>query len=158
MIWDTHMHTSFSGDSDASPESMAENAVLRGLEGICITDHLDIDYPDNPDLFLLDTDAYEPAIRRLQESFHNKLPIRFGIELGLQPHLAQTHHDILAAHDFDFVIGSSHVVHGADPYFPAYYEGRDEQDAYLEYFLSIPENIRAFDEFDVYGHSECVGR
>ena len=158
MIWDTHMHTSFSGDSDASPESMAENAVLRGLEGICITDHLDIDYPDNPDLFLLDTDAYEPAIRRLQESFHNKLPIRFGIELGLQPHLAQTHHDILAAHDFDFVIGSSHVVHGADPYFPAYYEGRDEQDAYLEYFLSIPENIRAFDEFDVYGHIDYVVR
>lgn len=118
MIWDTHMHTSFSGDSDASPESMAENAVLRGLEGICITDHLDIDYPDNPDLFLLDTDAYEPAIRRLQESFHNKLPIRFGIELGLQPHLAQTHHDILAAHDFDFVIGSSMWYTARIPIFP----------------------------------------
>ena len=45
--------------------------------------------------------------------------------------------------DFDFVIGSSHVVHGLDPYYPAYYEGRSEHAAYLEYFESILENIAA---------------
>ena len=158
MLWDTHMHTSFSGDSDASPEAMAESAIRKGLDGVCITDHLDMDYPEDPELFLLDLAAYEPAIRRLQETYRDRLPIGFGIELGLQPHLAQAHHDILAAHDFDFVIGSSHVVHGADPYFSAYYEGREEEEAYLEYFRSIPENIRAFDEFDVYGHIDYVVR
>lgn len=158
MLWDTHMHTSFSGDSDAAPESMAAAAARLGLGGICITDHLDIDYPDNPDQFLLDPDAYDTGIRRLQAKFRDRLPIRFGIELGLQPHLAQTYHDLLAAHDFDFVIGSSHVVHGADPYYPAYYQGRSERQAYLEYFASILENVAAFDAFDVYGHIDYVVR
>lgn len=158
MLWDTHMHTSFSGDSDASPESMAEAAARLGLGGICITDHCDIDYPDQPDLFLLDFGAYDSGIRHLQKKYADRLPIQYGIELGLQPHLAQTHHEILEKYDFDFVIGSSHVVHGADPYYPSYYEGRTEQEAYLEYFNSILENVTAFDEFDVYGHIDYVVR
>ncbi len=49
-----------------------------------------------------------------------KLPIRLGIELGLQPHLAALHTDILSQYPFDFVIGSSHVVHGLDPYYAAF--------------------------------------
>ena len=158
MLWDTHMHTSFSGDSDAAPESLYVYLFTPRTGGICITDHLDIDYPDNPDQFLLDPDAYDTGIRRLQAKFRDRLPIRFGIELGLQPHLAQTYHDLLAAHDFDFVIGSSHVVHGADPYYPAYYQGRSERQAYLEYFASILENVAAFDAFDVYGHIDYVVR
>ncbi len=158
MLWDTHMHTSFSGDSDASPESMAEAAVRLGLGGICITDHSDIDYPGQPDLFLLDFRAYGPEIRSLQRKYADRLPIRYGVELGLQPHLAGIHHDLLASHQFDFVIGSSHVVHGADPYYPSFYEGRAEQEAYLEYFTSILDNVLAFDEFDVYGHIDYVVR
>ena len=51
MLWDTHMHTHFSGDSDADPTKMARAAIARNLDGICITDHLDYDYPDDPDLF-----------------------------------------------------------------------------------------------------------
>ena len=158
MLWDTHMHTSFSGDSDASPESMIDRALALKLDGICITDHLDLDYPDEPDFFLLDYDAYASGIHRLQKEYAGKLPILFGIELGLQPHLAAEHHQLLQNYDFDFVIGSSHVVHGTDPYYPSYYEGRTEREAYLEYFDSILENIHAFHEFDVYGHIDYVVR
>ncbi|MCC8017647.1 MAG: histidinol-phosphatase HisJ family protein [Lachnospiraceae bacterium] len=157
-MWDTHMHTSFSGDSDAAPEAMIEKAMELGLDGICITDHLDLDYPDDPDLFQLDLNAYLPGIANLREKYRGRFPVYTGIELGLQAHLADTHRDLVNTHDFDFVIGSSHVVHGADPYYPAYYEGRTEAEAYLEYFESIPENIRAFDEFDVYGHIDYVVR
>ncbi|MCC8029360.1 MAG: histidinol-phosphatase HisJ family protein [Lachnospiraceae bacterium] len=158
MLWDTHLHTSFSGDSTAAPEDMIQKAIDLGLDGICVTDHLDLDYRDEPELFLLDLDTYVPAIRLLGEKHRDIIPIRTGIELGLQPHLAKTHRALLAGRDFDFVIGSSHVVHGIDPYYPAYYDGRSEREAYLEYFTSIPENIRAFDDFDVYGHLDYVVR
>lgn len=158
MLWDTHMHTSFSGDSDAAPESMIGRAIRLGLPGICITDHLDYDYPDEPDLFLLDLEKYADSVKNLQEQYIEQIPVRFGIELGLQPHLAKTHHNLFTQYDFDFVIGSSHVVHGTDPYYPAYYEGRTETAAYQEYFDSILENIAAFDEFDVYGHLDYVVR
>lgn len=158
MLWDTHMHTHFSGDSESSPESMIEQSIRLGLPGICITDHLDYDYPDDPELFLLDLDRYDETIHQLQQQYQNRLPIRFGIEIGLQPHLTKRHQEILSAHDFDFVIGSSHVVHGFDPYYPAYYDGKTEQEAYLEYFTSILENIQAFSDFDVYGHIDYVVR
>ena len=107
MLWDTHMHTHFSGDSNADPAAMARSAIEKNLAGICITDHLDYDYPDEPDLFTIDFPQYEKGIRQLQADFSDSLNINFGIELGLQPHLAKKHHEILQEMDFDFVIGSS---------------------------------------------------
>lgn len=158
MLWDTHMHTRFSGDSDAPPEDMVKRAAALGLAGVCITDHMDYDYPDDPDLFILDMENYAREVRCLQENYADGFPVLFGIELGLQPHLAKKHQALAEQYPFDFVIGSSHVVHGIDPYYPAYYEGRAQAEAYREYFESILENIRAFDAFDVYGHLDYVAR
>ncbi len=158
MLWDTHMHSICSGDSQAPMEDMAEAAVRKNLDGICFTDHLDIDYPGNPGLFLLDLTAYAASVGRIRQLFHGRMDICFGLELGLMPHLALRHKTILSQYPFDFIIGSSHVVHGRDPYYPAFYEGRREDDCYLEYFESILENIRAFDGFDVYGHIDYVVR
>lgn len=157
-LWDTHMHSQFSGDSHAPLDSMILSSIRKGLDGICFTDHLDIDYPDDPDMFLLDLPNYYTSVIANQEKYAGKLPIRFGIELGLQPHLAALHEDILSQYPFDFVIGSSHVVHGVDPYFAKFYEGREEKQAYREYFESILENINAFHDFDVYGHIDYVVR
>lgn len=158
MLWDTHMHSQYSGDSDAAQDNMINAAITKGLSGICFTDHLDIDYPEQPDLFLLDLPNYTASVLAQKEQYHNRLNVLLGIELGLQPHLAALHEDILAQYPFDFVIGSSHVVHGFDPYFSKFYEGRSEEVCYREYFESILENIRAFDDFDVYGHIDYVVR
>ncbi|MBR5565579.1 MAG: histidinol-phosphatase HisJ family protein [Roseburia sp.] len=157
-LWDVHMHSQFSGDSDTPQEDMITTAIDAGLGGICFTDHLDIDYPDNATLFLLDLPNYTSSVLALQEKYLNQIPVHLGIELGLQPHLAELHKDILSQYSFDFVIGSSHVVHGMDPYYPDFYKGRLEEDCYREYFESILENIHAFDDFDVYGHIDYVVR
>jgi len=157
-LWDVHMHSQFSGDSNAPQEDMILTAKDAGLGGICFTDHLDIDYREEPGLFLLDLPNYTASVLALQKKYANKFPVQLGIELGLQPHLAGVHNDILSQYPFDFVIGSSHVVHGIDPYYPSFYEGREEKDCYREYFVSILENIKAFDGFDVYGHIDYVVR
>ena len=157
-LWDTHMHSQFSGDSSSPLDSMINASIEKGLAGICFTDHLDIDYQDDPDLFLLDLPNYYASVMANQKMYADRLPVLFGIELGLQPHLAALHQDILSQYPFDFVIGSSHVVHGMDPYFPKFYEGRDEKAAYREYFESILENLDAFHDFDVYGHIDYVVR
>ncbi len=160
MLWDTHMHTRFSTDSEAEPAAMAEQALRLGLKGICITDHMDYDYPsesEEPE-FLLDVAGYYPAMQKLRQEYEGRLSVRIGIELGLQPHLALRHKELAEQYDFDFIIGSSHVVHGMDPYYPAYYEGKTEQEAYREYFVSILENIAAYQNFDVYGHIDYVVR
>ncbi|MCM1282524.1 MAG: histidinol-phosphatase HisJ family protein [Muribaculaceae bacterium] len=158
MLWDTHMHTRYSGDSEASPDTMVRAAIQKGLGGICFTDHYDYAYPKEPALFLLDFSDYEKEISALREAYSGQISIRWGVELGLQPQLAEHNRSVANAYPFDFIIGSSHVVHGIDPYYPEYYEGRRESAAYLEYFESILENLQVYTDFDVYGHLDYVVR
>ncbi|MCI8993372.1 MAG: histidinol-phosphatase HisJ family protein [Eubacterium sp.] len=159
MLWDTHMHTRFSEDSNTPERMMADAAIKKGLSGICITDHMDLDFPDGSDLFVFDVSEYMQAMKSLRQQYTGRLHILIGIELGLQTHLSAAYHALFQKEpDFDFVIGSSHVVHRMDPYYPEYFNGRNEEDGYLEYFESILENIHACSNFDVYGHLDYVVR
>ena len=160
ILWDCHMHSSFSADSDTPMEVMIHRAVETGLQGITFTEHLDPDYPVTPDNldFSLDIPAYKEKLAELSDMYKDKIQVRFGIELGLQMHLGEYFDSLLSQTSFDFVIGSSHLVHGYDPYYPEFFEGRKEFLCYMEYFESILENISAYDGFDVYGHIDYVVR
>ncbi len=158
MLWDTHMHCRFSGDSDAAAESMICSAIDKGLDGICFTDHLDLDYREEPGLFSLDVDSYRTDITALREKYAPQLPILWGIEVGLQTHVTEQNRAITRSYPFDFVIGSSHCVDCMDIYYPAYYENRTEESAYRHYFETILSNIRSDADYDVYGHLDYVVR
>lgn len=156
-LWDNHMHCHFSGDSDADPLDMIEKARQLGLSGITFTDHLDLDYKEEPHLFDLDLDACEKAMPALQKEAAPFFVLH-GLELGLQPHLAQKHANLLASYAFDYVIGSVHVVYTRDPYYPVYFERRDPAEAYTEYYQAVYENLAAFHNFDALGHLDYVFR
>ena len=160
VLWDCHMHSSFSADSPTPMEDMIKQAIQTRLTGICFTEHLDPDYPKTPDNleFSLDIPSYHSQLMKLKDAYKEQIEIHFGIELGLQLHLGKYFHDLLEKYPFDFVIGSSHLVHGADPYYPEFFQGRSEQRAYMEYFESILENLSAFDEMDAYGHLDYIVR
>lgn len=156
---DFHLHTSFSGDSQTPMRDMIERGIELGLKTMCFTEHMDLDYdPQCPENFELDTEQYLKSYLYYKEEYQNKIHLRFGVELGLQPHLSQTHTKYLASFPFDFVIGSSHLVHGIDPYYPKFFQANNENACYLEYFESILENINAFTDFDVYGHIDYIVR
>lgn len=158
--WDCHMHSSFSGDSQTPTETMILQAINLGLEGLCFTEHLDPDYPPVPEDvdFSLDLEAYQKELIRLRESYGSRIQIRFGVELGLQPQLEDHYRELLSQVPFDFVIGSSHIVHGYDPYYPEFFQGRRESRCYMEYFESVLENLSCFSEMDVYGHLDYIVR
>ena len=158
MFWDQHMHCNFSGDSDALPEDMIKAGIAHGLSGICFTDHLDYDYPEEPNIFLLDFDNYFKVLSDLREKYADKISVNIGIELGLQPQAAGQNLAVTEKYPFDFIIGSSHVVNHMDPYYPEFFAGRDEDAAYMEYFESVLENINSGVDFDVYGHIDYVVR
>lgn len=158
MFWDQHMHCNFSGDSDALPEDMIKAGIAHGLSGICFTDHLDYDYPEEPNIFLLDFDNYFKVLPDLREKYTDKISVNIGIELGLQTQAAGQNLAVAEKYPFDFIIGSSHVVNHMDPYYPEFFAGRDEDAAYMEYFESVLENINSGVDFDVYGHIDYVVR
>lgn len=159
---DYHLHTSHSSDSDEPMENMILKAIDLGLNQICFTEHMDMDFPalpgDPEGQFLVNTDSYLFDVIRYREKYEDKINILFGIELGLQPHIAKENARYIKEHDFDFVIGSSHICNKKDPYWSTFYEGRSEEEAYREYFTSILDNIKSFSNYDVYGHLDYVVR
>lgn len=159
MLWDTHMHTHFSVDSEADTLEMIQASIKAGLDGICFTDHLDLEETQTtPDRFPLDIPGYFREMKSFQEQFDEQFPIYLGVEIGLQTYLKSLLPEIIREYPFDFVIGSSHWVNGEDPYYPEYFVGRVEDEAYREYFESILENLAVFDCFDVYGHLDYIVR
>ena len=158
VLSDYHVHTSFSGDCSISPELMIQNAIERGIRHLCLTDHMDYDYTDSGILFEFDPEEYFRRLRLLKETYADQIDLAIGIELGLQPYLSKRHHNLVFSYPFDFVIGSIHLVHGLDPYFSSFFEGRTEQEAYLDYFQCILQNLKAYSNFDTFGHLDYVVR
>lgn len=157
---DCHVHSVFSSDSETPVERMIEAAIAQGRKYFYLTDHHDFDYPIGEDGrdFILDLDCYLSALAQLKSQYQHKIQIRTGVELGLMAQIVDKINVFAARCPFDFIIGSSHLVHGKDPYYAEYYAGKTEKQAYEEYFLSILENVRVFDCFHVYGHLDYVIR
>ncbi|WP_418461905.1 histidinol-phosphatase HisJ family protein [Frisingicoccus sp.] len=179
---DIHMHSSFSSDSETPMESMIQGAVAIGLKTICFTEHLDYEYPssDGAVLFEVDMAAYEKKLFELKNKYKNDIEVLFGIEFGLLPHLADRYAAVAEAHDFDFIIGSSHLIpapwykkdldyireHGTapkdmihgDPYETEFWEGRTAEDICEKYFQTIINNIAAYQNFDAYAHIDYLIR
>ncbi len=167
---DFHTHTNFSTDADPkiTPEIQIQAAIEKGLKLICITDHYDQDYPaEQEDLkkyeetgkypFLLDLKHYFTELSELKEAYREQIEIRIGVEFGLQPHLNAYYQALTEAWPFDFVIGSTHVFGGKDPY---YNRDADKTDAqlYRECFQELLKDIKLNDAFDVVGHIDYVVR
>lgn len=160
---DCHMHSSFSGDSDAPMEAMIEQAIALGLSAICFTEHHDIDFPDTPDgpgsTFLLNTDSYLYDLLRCRERYADRIRILFGVELGLQPHLEKECAAYADAYDFDFIIASTHLTRHMDPYYPSFFENFSSEDEALRtHFEEMYENLKIHSCFDVVGHLDYIAR
>ena len=159
---DYHLHSCFSGDSDAPMEEMIQKGISLGLTSMCFTEHMDMDYvyskTEKPGMFELNTDSYLYELATLKSIYAGQIKLLFGVELGVQPHLKRELALYSKSFPFDFIIASSHLCNRKDPYYPSFYEGRSDEEAYLEYFSSILDNLRVFSNFDVYGHLDYVVR
>ncbi len=159
MFWDNHMHSNFSGDSDASPIDMIRSAKEKGLRGMTFTDHLDLDYPKQFGFFDLDLKHYYPTQHALaMEQSDESFTVLTGLEVGIQPHIVNQCNDAVNAHPYDFIIGSTHLVDKWDPYFDSFWERDSESNLLKRYYESILENITAFSNFDSLGHLDYAFR
>lgn len=158
-LCDFHLHSSFSSDSDTPMENIIRSGIEKGASVLCMTEHMDMDFPKLYGMdFQVDMAAYRQAYEKNRDHYQDLLDLRFGIELGIQPHLKDRLTSFAAEHSFDFIIGSTHIVNGIDPYYPQFWEGREEYQAVMEYFETTLENIQTFSDIDVYGHIDYVIR
>jgi len=159
---DYHLHTHNSGDSTAPMKDMIETAVNRGLEEICFTEHLDIDFPVTEDIpkdyFLLDTASYKDELLKYKELYKDKITIKFGAEVGMQTHISMQNKEFVHSEPFDFIIASIHLIDRQDPYYPSFWKGRNVQKAFRQYFEDTLENLKLFDDYCVLGHLDYLAR
>ncbi len=159
MFWDNHMHCNFSGDSEAEPIDMIQTARKKGLRGMTFTDHLDLDYPKEFGFFDLDIENYYPFHSKLaRECSDESFTVLTGLEVGIQPHITDKCTEIVNAHPYDFIIGSTHLIDKWDPYFESFWERGDEKALLNRYYECILENISCFTDFDTVGHLDYAFR
>lgn len=158
--FDSHVHTRFSSDSEANPKDYIELAIKKGMKGICFTDHNDFDFPleEGKVVFNLDFETYLKYMFELKEEYKDTFDIRIGLEQGLMKSVARRVDEYDKNKKLDFIIGSSHLVEGEDPYYPAFWEGRQVKETITKYYESTLENVKNCHNYDVYGHLDYIIR
>ncbi|MDQ2085799.1 histidinol-phosphatase HisJ family protein [Herbivorax sp. ANBcel31] len=157
-MFDCHIHSSFSGDSEMNCQVAIETAINLGLDGIAFTDHLDYDYPDYDDVFMIDFDKYSLFVDKLKQDNKKNIKIFKGIEVGIQPHVIQDTKEIIEKYDFDIVIASTHIVDKLDLHNGDFCKDKTRKEAYCRYLEAVLESVSGLNNFDVLGHLDLIRR
>ena len=144
---DYHLHTYHSLDGRQSIEELCRTMVERGVEEICLTEHIEPGHPDENADIPPEWPKYFADIQEMREKYP-MLTIRAGVEIGDNPPIRP---QIKAALDFRLL--SLHLVNGLDPYYSdKYFGGKTRDQAYREYAEAKAESILAWTEFDSIAH------
>lgn len=152
-MFDFHLHSCVSFDSDCNPQEIITAAQKRGLKEICFTDHYDFNDDINKPHDLFEIDDYKAAYDRLES---DSVIIRRGVEFGLTHWNCRQLKDLLSSYDFDFCIGSVHYAGGYDPYCKEYWEYNGWDEGFEKYLLQTLNCVKAHKDFDVLGHINYI--
>ncbi|MFV0504123.1 MAG: histidinol-phosphatase HisJ family protein [Lachnospirales bacterium] len=157
MKVDYHVHTNYSPDSCAKLEDVIKSAIEKNLDEICITDHID-NHPNQNAFLLPNYNSFFKELDLVKKKYPN-ISIKVGGELSLAPYLKEEVAKASKTLDYDFLIGSSHETNKdylmTDSIF---FKDKIKSNAFEIYFLEVLENVKIFNEFDVYGHLDYIFR
>jgi len=151
---DCHNHSNYSQDCRETPEQLVEAALTRGIDVMAITDHADFAEGDS----IFDPDAYLAHLHALSGKI-NGMTLLCGVELGIQAEHAELCHRFVAGRSFDFVIASMHRARELDFYYGEFYKQHSNiEECWKIYLEESLRAVRAFSDFDVFGHIDIIRR
>ncbi len=163
MLFDCHTHTVHS-DGKNTVSEMCISAIGKGISGLTITDHADMNFYMERNTLSRIAASME-SIAKAQESFGQNLKILKGIELGEYTIAPRKAEEVLSIRDLDAVLCSVHFVPKAGwslAYnridFQNCMTSTEELNEYIGlYFDLLKETVDAFD-FDILAHIHCPVR
>lgn len=158
MLFDYHMHSDFSADSETPMEEMVQASIEKGLTEICFTEHIDFEYPDPTITFDLDIPNYTKKLTEMRTKYKDTITIKKGVELGLQPYLLERYQELMNQEQFDFVIASIHTADKKDLHSGNFFANRTPEESYQLYYEELLECVKNFKQFNILGHIDLVKR
>ncbi len=127
-LFDHHMHSTHSPDARASLDELCESAIQCDLAGVCFTEHVDFD-PSDAAYGYINYEEYLSDVDRCRDKYGDRLEIKAGIEVTYQSEYVDDIRRFLEAHQFDYVLGSVHLIDHTFIGSPAYFVGKSEAEA-----------------------------
>ncbi len=157
---DYHMHTPRCNHAIGTIADYAEAAIQLGLTEIGMSDHSPM--PGGFDRqWRMQHDELRDYLKELDSArrrFMDQLTLRCGLEADFHPGSEAYVEDMIAAHDWDYVIGSVHYIGnwGFDnPDTVATWDSWDIEDAYCAYFELVGQSADT-GMFDIIGHPDLI--
>lgn len=154
---DYHIHSaySFDGDPSATPIAICEEAILKGITDIAITDHLEANSDAEGLYSPYQAKAAFDAIMQAKELFGKKLNITYGIEIGQANQYPEIANGLLAEFPFEFVLASVHSLRGMQDFYYLDYPSMTEEEIkrlYFAYLDEVIENINTLNKVSSIAH------
>ena len=102
-----HSHTTYC-DGVNGAEEMIQAAISKGFDVFGFSGHSYLDFDDSWCMSEENTKLYKEEIKTLRDKYESQITVLCGVE---QDYLSNTPTD-----DYDYVIGSVHVIHKGDKY------------------------------------------
>ncbi len=159
FLCDMHVHSQNSHDSTCPVQTTAEEAVRQGIFAFAVTDHADIDMYVSRDTANSIAASVKEA-KDTDEACGGRVQILHGVEISEGFWHPELERELLAAHDFDVILGSVHSVRFGEMRMP--YSGIDFSamsaemltDYMRQYFDDVYEMLQTT-PCDVMSHLTC---
>lgn len=176
MLADYHVHTEFSDDSTFPLADVCTLAINRGIDEICITDHIDYGVKPDWDEYLRDPslvriideqpvvnvnyERYFPAINEARERFAPELTVKTGMEFGVQSHTTEQFQQLFDryADQWDFILLSIHQVGDKEFWSGEFQKNRTQVEYNMAYYEEMLSVVTSFDSWSVLSHLDLIKR
>lgn len=156
-MYDCHVHSIFSHDCKFSMEEMINEAIKNKIKVLYFTDHFELIKESNI-YFEFDLEEYWKEVKRFSVKYKNKIDILCGIELGISPNEIDILGKKLDNVPLDMVVLSSHRINGVLFNDTDNFKEMQTLDIYKDYYTNINDLIDEFNNFDVLGHIDVLGK
>ncbi|EKS4342776.1 histidinol phosphate phosphatase [Clostridium sporogenes] len=150
-MFDTHLHTKFSTDSKMTIGEAIKASKDNNL-GIIVTEHMDLGLKDE-NKFCFHVPSYFEKYNKYRSG-----KLLLGIELGMERDLIEEGKEVINSGEFDYVIGSIHLIDKIDLYLDEFYKDKSKEEAFHIYFKNMSYNLAKYDFVDSLGHIDYISR
>lgn len=170
MLVDYHVHSDFSEDSSHVMPQVIEDAIAKGLNEICFTEHVDYgvreDWPTDLDyvlgsekrLYNAPYQAYYQLFKQCKTKYQDKITIKFGLEFGLQTHTIPQYEQLFERYPFDFILLSIHEVGDKEFWNHDFQQGKSMSECYQAYYQELLTVVQNFNDYSCLAHFDLIRR